>query len=342
MIRDVEICVVHWQILNFLLFARSLSLLLCLCKLLMNLLFVQFSIFLPWNILCVNKIVNHLIIVMFKMFNFLHLLLNNGWVFCLVVSWLVSLMVLLILSRYSLLLWVISFLWFEIQLFSSIVDCVVFYDFPNYLSHVLFVGQSFKQCSYSIKLRIGHIIIPRNTRNGILRLKHKSNWWIIHNYHISHWPTQSCKILDKSIIVKCTVLSKQFVRAETLWIKLSDQWFRIFWKTCSEYNHFIVFTHSLKEAWNTWSYQNVNLANLPLNLDWQYNISILNRFELRVDKGLIQVENKSFSSNILFALWADQPLLLLLLTSVFFVLSNGLGLHLWGWLTLWYLTHNWT
>jgi len=66
--------------------------------------------------------------------------------------------------------------------------------------------------------------------------------------------------------------------------------------------------HSLQERLDSWSNKDVDLAYLTFNLYWQYDICVFYRFELRVDKCFVQVEDQCLSANVALSLWANEPL----------------------------------
>lgn len=88
--------------------------------------------------------------------------------------------------------------------------------------------------------------------------------------------------------------------------------------------------HSLEELGNTRSYQDVDLTDLTLDLDWKNDICIFNWFELRVHKSFIQIEDKRLSSGFWLSLRANEPI---------FFFFTGLFLLLLLWLCLFLLRH---
>ena len=104
------------------------------------------------------------------------------------------------------------------------------------------------------------------------------------------------------------MLPKQFIVTEALWIKLGHQRLRILGQRCSEHDHLKVSTHSLQELLDSWSNKDVYLAYLTFDLNWQNNVSVFYRLELRMDKGFIQVEDQGLAADVALSLWADQPL----------------------------------
>ena len=79
----------------------------------------------------------------------------------------------------------------------------------------------------------------------------------------------------------------------TLFVRIQNvaKWCCIFGETRCENDHFIEFAHPLQELLDAWSHENVDLANLALDLNWKDNVGVLDRLELRVDEGLIQIED---------------------------------------------------
>lgn len=104
------------------------------------------------------------------------------------------------------------------------------------------------------------------------------------------------------------MLPKQFIVTEALWIKLGHQRLCILGQRCCEHDHLKVSAHSLQELLDSWSNKDVYLAYLTFDLNWQNNISVFYRLELRMDKGFIQVEDQGLAADVALSLWADQPL----------------------------------
>ena len=85
-----------------------------------------------------------------------------------------------------LLLWMVSLVWLQVNGFSFIIKCVVFDDLSDNFPDIILISHFFKDSGNSIKLSIRHIIIPRDTRDGVLRLEHECDRRVIHNDHICH------------------------------------------------------------------------------------------------------------------------------------------------------------
>lgn len=112
----------------------------------------------------------------------------------------------------------------------------------------------------------------------------------------------------------------------------------IFGETRCENDHFIQFAHPLQELLDTWSYENIDLTNLALNLNWEHNVGVLDGFELRVDEGLIQIQDKRFPSHIVLPLGPNQRLLILILNlNMLWLLLSLDSLHIWLGLSLLHL-----
>lgn len=52
--------------------------------------------------------------------------------------------------------------------------------------------------------------------------------------------------------------------------------------------------HSNDEFFTEGSDENVNVLNIPVDIHWLDDVRIFNRFKRRVDKGLVQIKDKSF------------------------------------------------
>lgn len=63
------------------------------------------------------------------------------------------------------------------------------------------------------------------------------------------------------------MLTEKLVRAEFLWIQNLHQRLRVLGEGGREHNHLVVLAHSLEEVLHSWSYLDVNLTYLALNLD---------------------------------------------------------------------------
>lgn len=145
------------------------------------------------------------------------LFLDDCLMLVLVIGTLVPLMHLLLLdlllllgvpSALSLLLRVLTLLRLQIDLLEPVINRVVPNDLPYYLPYILLVGQFLKESSYAVELRISHIIVPTDARNGVFRLEHEGNRRVVHNNDVSHLPAEPRQVLHEGIVVVCAVLSE--------------------------------------------------------------------------------------------------------------------------------------
>jgi len=83
------------------------------------------------------------------------------------------------------------------------------------------------------------------------------------------------------------MLSEQLVHAHTLRVKHLHQRLRILRQTRSEHNKFIVLMHPLEELRHERPDQDVDHADLVLNLNRQGNVRVLHCLERGVDQGLV-------------------------------------------------------
>ena len=81
-----------------------------------------------------------------------------------------------------------------------------------------------------------------------------------------------------------------------------------------------MFAHSLEKVFDSRSYKNINLTNLSFYFNWKNDVRIFHWFELRMNKGFIQIEDKCFSANFIFPWGTNQPVLICLLTTILFIL----------------------
>ena len=72
---------------------------------------------------------------------------------------------------FDLFLRVVPFVRLQIEVYGSLIDRVVFDDFPNDSSYVVLESQPLQKRSDSIQLRITHIIVPAGARDRVLRLE---------------------------------------------------------------------------------------------------------------------------------------------------------------------------
>lgn len=76
------------------------------------------------------------------------------------------------------------------------------------------------------------------------------------------------------------MLSEQLVLAESVWVKLCDEWLSILRQTCGEDHKLIVLGHSVEELADSRPDKNVNLPNLSFDLHGQHDIGAFHRLEL--------------------------------------------------------------
>lgn len=69
--------------------------------------------------------------------------------------------------------------------------------------------------------------------------------------------------------------------------------------------------HTVQKLGDAWTHQNVNLANVTLDFDWQHDVWVLNLFELRMHQSFIEVKHQCLFANLRFSLRPNEPLLVL-------------------------------
>lgn len=185
----------------------------------------------------------------------------------------------------------VAFVRLKVKLQSLVVNGVVFNDFSDDPAHVVFVGQLFEQVCNSIQVSVLHIVIPAYAGNRIFRLKHVSNWRVVHDDDVGHASAQACQIFYECVIEESAMLSEQLVGAETFGVELSNQGFCVLGQTGSKNNHFVVSAHALQETADARPHQNINLANLTFDFDRKNNISIFHWLELRVNESFIEIKH---------------------------------------------------
>ena len=75
----------------------------------------------------------------------------------------------------SLLLRVLALLGLQVNLLSLVIDCVVFDYFADHLAHVLLVCELLQQSGNSVELSVGHVVVPADAWDGVLRLEHEGD-----------------------------------------------------------------------------------------------------------------------------------------------------------------------
>lgn len=76
-------------------------------------------------------------------------------------------------------------------------NLIVFYEFCNCLSAVIYSGKLFKQRDQIIKLPVLRVIVPTYNWDGTFRLEHVSWRWVIQNHRIFHISTDFWHIFGK-------------------------------------------------------------------------------------------------------------------------------------------------
>lgn len=153
------------------------------------------------------------------------------------------------------------------------------------------MGQSLQQISKPEKLFVTLVVVPADSWDCIFGLEHVGNRRVINDDHVLHIAAKSRQILDEGVIVEGTVLSEKFVAAQVLRVQLTHQRLCIFWKWGSEHHNLIFFGHSLEELLYVRSYKDVDRIDLTIDFDWQGNIWIFYKLELRMHQSLVQIED---------------------------------------------------
>ena len=167
----------------------------------------------------------------------------------------------------------------HIKLLLSWVDLVICDDSSDDFAHIVFLHHTGQQGIDPVKLRIRRIVIPAHCRHGIFRLEQVSHWRIIYNNDILHRASEACQILHICVIEESAVLSEQKVRAHFLRVQMRHERLCILGKTCREDDELIKLVHSLEELIDEGANQDVDCANLAVNLYREHDISVINRFE---------------------------------------------------------------
>jgi hypothetical protein len=89
---------------------------------------------------------------------------------------------------------------------SCIINLVIFDDFSNVFSNIIFISKLFQNRCNFIKLSVAHIIVPTYTWNSIFRLEHESNWRVVNDNHICHFTPKSSQIFYKSTVEEGAML----------------------------------------------------------------------------------------------------------------------------------------
>jgi hypothetical protein len=186
----------------------------------------------------------------------------------------------------------------HVQLFLSGVNLVVLNNSSDDFADIFFTDHSIEKRCDSIELSVGGVVVPGDCGHGIFRLEKVGYWRIIHDYDVLHGTSQSRQVLHECVVEESTVLSEQEVRAHLLRVKVLHQGLCVFRETRSEDYELVYFVHSFKELGDERPHKNVDCADLTIDLDWKHDISTFHRFERGVDKGLIQVEDKSFATSL--------------------------------------------
>lgn len=198
----------------------------------------------------------------------------------------------------------------KVDLLVLVVQLVVLDDLSDHFSNVLFVCHLFENGGDSIQLHIRHVIVPGRARDGVLRLEEVSDWRVVHDDHISHWPSEPGQVLHKGVVEVGAVLSEQFVPAVALGVQLPHQRFGVFRKRSGKHDKFVVFGHPVQEFSYTRPHKDVDLADVALDFNGKDDVWVVDLFELGVDKGLIEVKDECLLANVRLSLRTDEIVLL--------------------------------
>lgn len=104
---------------------------------------------------------------------------------------------------------------------------------------------------------------------------------IINNNNIFEPPPKSTHIFYHvpSFRVDGTMLAKQHLGAESIWIKLIEDWLSIFLDTCGEHYQFVIFAHLYNELFTVGSNLNVNCLYVAIDVDDLLYVCIPHLFE---------------------------------------------------------------
>ena len=167
----------------------------------------------------------------------------------------------------------------QIQLLLSRVNLIVSDDSANDFPDVFLKGHALQEIGYALELSVGRVVIPRHGWNGILWLEKVSYWRIVNNDDVFHGPSKPCQILHIGVIEECAVLSEQQVRAHLARIEVLHQWLRILGQARSEDHQLVDLVHLFEELCDEGTHKHVDGAYLIVDLDWEHDVGIFNRFE---------------------------------------------------------------
>mmetsp|Transcript_2375 Transcript_2375/g.3605 ORF Transcript_2375/g.3605 Transcript_2375/m.3605 type:complete len:317 (-) Transcript_2375:521-1471(-) len=111
----------------------------------------------------------------------------------------------------------------QVQLFSLVVEGIVLYNLSNYLSDIILVSHLLKDGCDPIQFGVGHVVVPTDARDGVLRLEHEGDRRVVNDDNISHRTTQLGQILHEGVVVVSAVLTEELVGAEAIGVQLSDK-----------------------------------------------------------------------------------------------------------------------
>lgn len=204
----------------------------------------------------------------------------------------------------------VSLVCLHVQLECSVVDGVIFDNFSDDAAYVVFVGQLFEESGDSVQVSVLHVVVPTNARDSVFWLEHVCNRRVVNNDDVGHASAKTSEVFDEGIIVKSAMLSEQLVGTEAFGIELGDEWLGVFGQACREHHHFVVSAHPLKETTHSRTNQDINLANLSFDFDWQNDVSVFYWLELRVNESLVEVKHERLPSAVLFPLRPNKPFFL--------------------------------
>lgn len=104
------------------------------------------------------------------------------------------------------------------------------------------------------------------------------------------------------------MLAEQQVGAHLLRVQMRHQRLCIFGQTGSKNDELVQLVHAFEELGYEGSNQDVDRADLPVDLNWKHYICVFHGLKGRVDESLIEIEHKGLATSFRWPLRSKQVL----------------------------------
>jgi len=191
------------------------------------------------------------------------------------------------------------------------VELVVLDGVGDHITDVIGLRQHLKWRYQEVQLVVVGIIVPGKDGQTILGLELITVGRVVDDDDVLHGATDAFHVLDEHVLGVGAVFAKQALWRDIHWVQDVHQRVGVFRQRGSENHNLVVLADFLDEFAAVGTHLHIDRADTTLNIDGQHDVVGWRRREGRVNQGLVNVEDQSFTASHVLRLRSQQRLLIL-------------------------------